>query len=441
MDDVVAGAAGRGEDGGIRDGGALVAEHTAGDDGAHHIGHRQIEGNGHGESNGHHDGPHAPGGTGGEGDKGAEQEHQGRNQAGGEVLLHNTHHEVTGAHGFDDGAQRPGSNQNEGDIDQLNHAVNEGIKGLKGLEQSGSNAHDASADTAAQEGYADCQGDVGGTEAAHQAVVGQIAAPEDGSKQRDEQGSHRDDEVPDGQLIALGQHILYLGDQGVHAIAQQLTGLQSPLLLGAHGTEVQAENGDHNHCDHGEEAVQIEGQHVQPDAPLAGLYPGGQKLCGDQTGDKGTVAADGREAGQVAAHGVQNVGQLGPGHPHGVGDGTHNGAQHQAGLSVTEDERAQAGDDLAFLGRIDYLGYAVGKCLRCAGIAQHGNQSTGQGDQYQKGRISADRRYDIIRDNLHKAHQRIPAVNDSGTHPSGNQQGEDGLFSDQGEDDSQNRRY
>ena len=79
---------------------------------------------------------------------------------------------------------------------------------------------------------------------------------------------------------------------------------------------------------------------------------------------KQTILSDGREAGQITAHGVQDVGQLGPGYPHGIGDGAHDGAQHQAGLGIAEDERAQAGDNLALLGGVDDLGDPGGEGLR-----------------------------------------------------------------------------
>ena len=60
LDHMVAGGAGGREDGGIGDGGALVAEQTAADDRANHKRNGNIKGNGHGEGDGHHNGPHPP---------------------------------------------------------------------------------------------------------------------------------------------------------------------------------------------------------------------------------------------------------------------------------------------------------------------------------------------------------------------------------------------
>ena len=62
------------------------------------------------------------------------------------------------------------------------------------------------------------------------------------------------------------------GDQGLHPVAQQLAGFQGAVLLLAHGTKVQSKYRDHDYCDHSKQAVQVEGKHIQPDAPLAGLH-------------------------------------------------------------------------------------------------------------------------------------------------------------------------
>ena len=336
--------------------------------------------------------------------------------------------ELAGAHALDDGTQRPGAHQDEGHGDQLGHAVYVSIKGLDGGEQLGGHAHDTGADAAAQKAYADGQGDVGVAEGLHQTVVYNVAGPEDGGKQGAEQADDGDDEVPHGELVTLGQLIFYLRNQGLDAIAQQLAGLPGPLLLFVHGPEVQAKGGHNQHGDHGKDAVQVEGEHVEPDAPLIALDAGSQQLRADQAGDEGAVAADGGEGGQVTAHGVQNVCKFGPGDADHVGDGAHDSAQHQTGLGIAENKRAQAGDDLALLGRVDDLGHPGGKGLRGAGGAQHGDGAAGDGDQHHQGSVAAERGDHIIGNDLGKAHQGVIPVYHGRAQPHGQEQGHDGLL-------------
>ena len=435
VDHVVAGGAGGGEDGGIGDGGALVAEQTAADDRANHKRNGNIKGNGHGEGDGHHNGPHTPGGAGCKGNERAKQEHKGRNQAGSQVVLYNVDQELAGAHAFDDGTQRPGTHQYEGDGNELGHAVDKGVKGLGHAEQLGAHTHNTGAHRAAHKGDADGQRNVRVAEALHQPIVDQIAGPENGGKEGTKQEEDRDNKVPHGELIALGQLIFHLRYQGLDPVAQQFSGLPSPLFFLVHRPEVQTEGGDDQNGDHGKYAVQVKGEHIQPDAPLAALNAGSQQFCGNQAGDEGAVAADGRQGSQVTTHRVQDIGQLCPGNTHHVGHGPHNGTQHKAGLRVAENEGAQAGDYLALFGGIDDFCHLGGKCLRGAGGAQHGDHAAGEGNQDDQRRVSAERGDHIVRDNFDKANQRIKSVHHGGAQPNCDKQRENRLLGPQGQPD------
>ena len=411
---MIAGRAGGRENGGVRNGGALVAEQAAADDRGHHIGNGDVEGHRHGECDGHHNGPYAPGRAGSEGDQRTKQEDQGGDHAGSQIVLHNVNEELAGAHLIHDVTQRPSGHQDEGDADQLGHAVQEGAEGLGDGEQLGGHAYDAGAHAAAHESDADGQSDVGVPERAHQTIVDDVAAPEDCGKQGGKETHNRNDKVPQGQIISLGQFFLYLGDQGFHAVSQELAGFPGTPLLLVHGAKIQAEGGDNQHSDHGEDAVQVKGQHLQPDPPLVAADAGGSQLCGNQASDEGAVAADGGQGRQVTAHGVQNIGQLGPGDPHGVGDRAHDRAQHQARLRVAEDEGAQAGDDLSFFCGVDDFGDpgCKGVCRAC--FPKHGNHAARQGDQYDKRCVSAEGGHHVVRDDLDESHQWIIPVDHGG---------------------------
>ena len=210
-------------------------------------------------------------------------------------MLHNMDQELAGPHTFDDRAQGPCAHQNKGNRDQFGHTVDKGIERLGHAEELGAYTHDARTHRATHKGDANSKCNVGIAEASHQPVVNQIAGPENGGKERTKQASNRDDKVPHSKLIICGQFIFHLWNQGLNPVIQQLSGLSGPLFFLVHRAKVQAESSNDQNRNHGKYAIQIERKHIQPDAPFVALNAACQQLCGNQSRDKGTIAANGRK--------------------------------------------------------------------------------------------------------------------------------------------------
>ena len=83
--------------------------------------------------------------------------------------------------------------------------------------------------------------------------------------------------------------------EGLNPVVQQLSGLSGPLFFLVHRAKVQAESSNDQNRNHGKYAIQIERKHIQPDAPFVALNAACQQLCGNQSRDKGTIAANGRK--------------------------------------------------------------------------------------------------------------------------------------------------
>ena len=148
---------------------------------------------------------------------------------------------------------------------------------------------------ATHKGDANSKCNVGIAEASHQPVVNHIAGPENGGKERTKQANNRDNKVPHSKLIICGQFIFHLWNQGLNPVVQQLSGLSGPLFFLVHRAKVQAESSNDQYRNHGKYAIQIERKHIQPDAPCVALNAACQQLCGNQSRDKGTIAANGRK--------------------------------------------------------------------------------------------------------------------------------------------------
>ena len=335
---VVALRARGGHDGGVGDGGAVVAahrpRHAGGDaDDGHGIAHVE-----HVLDDGDQDAEGAPGGAGGKGQQAAHREHDDGQQhldAGGGA--DKVPDEVLRAQGVGHALQAPGEGE---DQDGGHH----------GLEALGDTAHDVPEGhgPAGQvvedgehqpEGGAKHQahGGVGVGEGHDEVVVALIPRQEEIARvdHADNAGRHQH---RDGQhqiqhgALALIDLVVHHG-VGVGA-GEQVPLLHGVALIGRHGAEIGLEQHQPHHHHNGEQGVEVirdgPDEQVQP-LPVLG-----------EGGHGGGPGGDGGDDADGGGGGVDEVGQLGPGHLVLVGDGPHDRAYGEAvEVVVDEDQAAQ----------------------------------------------------------------------------------------------------
>ena len=335
MVNVVAGGAQRGEHRGVGNGGAMIAEQTAADNGAHSGVDQRTqltagEGVSHGNSNGNADGEGAPGGASEERDHGARDEGHRQEQGGGHPALADTQQEVGCAHGLGDGVDAVGQGQDQrGGHDTL-HALHGGVHqighALEHLTDAQLNGHvDHGDDEALQDLHA---------------ALGDVRP--DGGGYQDHDG---DQEVQHDvglhiavvallQLLQLGAH------HGDGTVTQQLAGGAGALLRLAHRPEV----GEDLQCgeqrdEHHQNRVEVKGDGADVDAYalLIGCHRAAQ--IRHQTGHVGAPCHKGHQGAHGGAGGVEDEGQLLSGHAHLIRQGTHDHAAQQGAHVVVDGEQ------------------------------------------------------------------------------------------------------
>ena len=107
--------------------------------------------------------------------------------------------------------------------------------------------------------------------------------------------------------------------------------------MGQHGAVVNVQHGDGDDHDQGQDAVVVPGNLAQEHADA-----GAGEAIGHIGGNGGSPGGHGGQHAHGGGGGVDDVGQLCPGDPVALGDGTHDGAHGQAvEIVVDEDQHAQ----------------------------------------------------------------------------------------------------
>ena len=372
--------AGTGQDGGVGDGRAVVAEHAAGQGGGqanqYQVG---IHGLGHGHHDGDQDAEGPPGGTGGEAQEAGHHKDDGGQQAAGDAAV--------GHQGLDEerGLQQVTAHAADGPGQhQDGIGGHHGLHAFAGAVHEGLEAHEPSGHEH-EEGHGD--GTEGGpdqglggaavAEGRRQGVVGGIAAPVAAAV---EQGQHgEDDQAADGHehvhQVALGAGA-HLGLFGVHVAQFALLGAQFGL---AHGAEVEVAQADHDYHDDGEQGVEVVGDGGHEGGKVAFKGAGGFQVAAHG----GSPAGDGRDDADGGGGGVDEVGQLGAGDLVAVRHRAHDRAHGEAvEIVVDEDEGAQAaGGEHGHAFALDALGGPVAVGTGTAGTRDGEHQRAQQGTE------------------------------------------------------------
>ena len=417
MVQVIAVCAGRSHDGGVGDGGAVVAHNAAG------AGRRQTDGAQDGvgvevehlDHDGGHDADGAPGGTGGEADGRADDEDHGGQELGQLPRAgHGVDHEVGGVHAVTgQAAQRPGKRQDQDGGDHLDEAVGHRLEGL--LKADGAPQPEVDEREHQSQHGADGQARAGGGvgERAHEVVeilagVIVVAAGVDQADDAgDDQNHHGQQQIQHGGLALGAGLVVVSAGEGTLGSGEQVVLHLGVVLMGQHGTVVDVQDGDDHDHQQGQQAVVVPGD--LPDEHLDAAD--GVRV--DVAGHGGSPGGHGSDHADGSGRGVDDVGQLGAGDVMALGDGTHHGANGQAvEVVVDEDQHAQQhGHQLCARTGMYGLGGPAAERLGAAGLvhqvhhdAQH-HQEHDDGDVARIGHGGDDA---VIA--FHQLHQRLPGL-------------------------------
>ena len=333
MVDMVTLRPGRGHNGGVGDGGAVVAAHRA-----RHTGGDADDGQGlaHGEhalDDGDEDAEGAPGGSSGKGQQAAHREYdngqQNLNAGGG---AHKVAHKIFRAQGVGHPLQRPSKGENHDGghhgFKALRDAAHHLFKGhgpAKYVVHQGEHQTECGAQHKAHRG-------VGVREGGDKVLPGEKTAGVDHTHHTAHH-QHRD-----------GQHQIQHGTLGfIHLLVhhgvrvgpgEQIAVFHRIFFVFGHGAEVHIEHYQPYHHHKGEQGVEVvrngADEQVQP---LSVLGKGGH---GSGPGGDRRYNADRRGGG------IDEVGQLGPGNTMLIGNGPHDAAHGEAvEIVVNEDEAPQ----------------------------------------------------------------------------------------------------
>ena len=323
-----------GHDGGIGNGGAVVAADSAGHaggDGDNHelIGHIRAE---HVHDDGDQDAEGAPARSGGESEEHGDKEDDGGqhdHETAGSAL-HKARDILRSAEGVGHGLQRPGEGEDQNGGHHALEALGDGVHALLEAENAGAEVEDDSDDQRHSGAVDKAHGGVGIGKSVHKALALEEAAGVDHADDTadDEQGD-RKNEMDDLALLADGgiRLILRAGDGGLTVVLLKALGHFGEL----HGAVVELAEGERKHHDDGEDGVEVigNGAHKQIEAVHAVHKAGnGSRPGGDRRDD-----AHGRGGG------VDEVGELCAGDAVLVRQGLHHGADGQAVEVVVDEDK------------------------------------------------------------------------------------------------------
>ena len=444
MVDVVAGGAHGGHDGGVGDGGAVVAEDTAGQ---HHTdGHAYggADGDGQGHGDGDEDGEYAPGAAGGEGGQAGSDEDDSAHRGGSQEALAGADDPSGSAAGGADAADAPGQHEDHQDLHHARAALDEGAQGLLEVPDLGDHAHDDGGDGGQNEGGIQRpQGAAVGQrtkDAIGLDVTGVEQAHEDEHQQHDDGNQH----IPDGGLGTFRKLLLLDLTADLGAVTEQLAGEQRTVLGLLHGAVVPAGDGDDEHHEDGADGVVLIGDTGHEVClRIAGIAGGGVE-GGDEADDVSAPGGDGEQSGDGRRGGVHDVGQLLTGDLYLIGKAAADGAyQHGVGgIGEPDEHAAQPSQHLsAPAGLACAAADGIGEGLGTSVLFQQQRQTAAEGGQRQDALVVGilEAGEDVIEEGAVKALPQITAAQHHGTDEHGNEQGQHDLACDDRQDNGQQR--
>ena len=365
---------GGGHDGGVGDGGAVVAAHGTG-----HTGGDAHDGQGvvHGEhvlDNGDQDTEGAPAGAGGKGQQAAHGEHDDGQQqlhpGGGGA--HKVPDKVLGAQGVGHALQGPGEGEDHDGGDHGLKAVGDAahhlLKGHRAADEIINNGEHQAEGRAQQQAHGGIGVGEGGDEVDPGPEAAGIDHADDTADYQHRNGEHQ---VHDGALV-LVDLIVHHGI-GVGA-GEQVSLLNGVSLIPGHRAEVHLHHHQADHHHQSEQGIEVIGdgsdEQVQALAVLG------------KAGHGGGPGGDGGDDAHGSGGGIDDIGQLHPGDVVLVGDGPHDAAHGEAvEIVVNEDEAAQ--QDRGQLRPHPGLDILLGPAAKgggAAGLVHHAHHSA-QDDQ------------------------------------------------------------
>ena len=306
--------AGGGHDGGVGDGGAVVAHYAAGagrgqTDGAENRLDVIVE---DGDDDGSHDADGAPRGAGGEANGRADQEDHGREeQLQAPCACHGLADEDGGVHReAGKRAERPRKGQNQDRGDHLDEALRHALEGF--LERDGTAAPEVDKREDAANHTAEGQRRAGGSvrERLDEVVVVLAlcvivaAGGDEGDNAHRNQHDHGQKQVEHGAFAGGGLFVVVCALEGTLGRGEEVALDLRVILMGQHGAVVDVQHGDDNDHQQRQQAVVVPGNLT--DEHLDAADGVGVDVAGDGGGPGGYGGdhADGR------GRGVDQVGQL-----------------------------------------------------------------------------------------------------------------------------------
>ena len=318
---VVALCTGGRHNGGVGNGGAVIAA-----DGTGHAGGHTDDAHGRGQiediqGNGNQNAESAPAGAGGKGQKCADDENNGGEQRleSGGGALDGGGNEDTSAQGIGHGFQRPSKGQNQNSRDHgleafgnAVHHVTEGHGTTAQVEDESQHHGKGGAQHQTHRG-------VGTGKGVHEVLTGEEAAGVDHADDAaDNEGSNGENKIND---VALGIHIqLFFRGIGIGA-GEYIAPFDGVAFMAGHGAEIGLEHHQSHHHDDGQQRIEIVGNGPDEQGETGAVL--------HKAGHGGSPGGDGGNDADGGGGGVDQIGQLGTGHLMLVGDRPHNGTDGQ----------------------------------------------------------------------------------------------------------------
>ena len=442
---VVAVCTGGSHDGGIGDGGAVVAHNTAG------AGRRQTDGTEDGlglkvehlHDDGSHNADGAPRRTGGETDSRTDDEnHSGQELRQIACAGHGVNDEIGGVHTVTgQTAQRPREGQDQNGGDHLDKAVGHGLEGLFEAdgtaqpeidERKHESQHGADSQTGTGRRVGERTHEVAEALALRVIITAGVDQTDDAGG---DQHHHGQDQIQHGGLALSTDLVIVSTGEGTLGGGEQVVLDLRVILVGQHGAVVDVQQGnDHDHQQR-QQAVVVPGDLANEHLDTADIL--GVNIAGHGSRPRG----NGGDHADGSGGGVDNIRQLGAGDVVGLGDGTHDGTHGQAvEVVVHEDQHAQQhGHQLCAGAGLHGLLRPAAERLGAAGLVHQIHHDAQHHQEHDDGDVAGvgNGRHDTVV-TLHQLHQRLPGMvvaHQQRAHQAAQEQGRIHFLADQSQHD------
>ena len=351
--DMITSGTGTGENGRIRNGGAMITEHAASEGcgkGNHH--EIRIDGLSHRDDDRDQDAEGPPCRARGEAQKACNQKHDGGEERPGYASVrHKGLHENRRLEKIAaDTADRPCQHQNDVGGQHGLHAFNgpvhkcpERQKAARNKKQEGNGKGSDGCPNKRLGGRTVAEGRAHGVERRILAPV--TAAIEEAEYGKNDQAADGEQHIPYGPTFRRLNLLL-----GTSINGAKITVL-SAFLSCAHGAEIRIGQADKAHHSDGEQGVEVIGDSGNKRGKIAGERPG----CPEVASHRGGPAGNRRDDADGRGSGINDIGQLGARNFVGIGDRFHNRTDGKAiEIVIDENERTQtAGGQQGGLSALD----------------------------------------------------------------------------------------